>query len=216
MVIWDRKTLHPDMTKGEIPGTLYGLSSKGWIDQELFQVWFEFLLRYAPPVRPLFLLMDGHSSHFCPETIHLAAKSQVVLFTLPPNTTHLSQPLDRGCFGPLKAEWCRVCHEFMSANIGKVVTRYSFSELFSKAWMRAMTIKNILGGFRVTGIYPLDRSKLSALGEEDAKYRLSEATGLTFIPLLTPAPHRAQRHQDVPVFLDMEMHQKHEDNEMEN
>ena len=54
MIIFDRKTLHADMTLGELPGTIYGLSSKGWIDQELFQMWFEgHFLRYAPPIRPL-------------------------------------------------------------------------------------------------------------------------------------------------------------------
>ena len=40
MIILDRKTLHPDMTIGELPGTIYGLSSKGWIDSELFHMWF--------------------------------------------------------------------------------------------------------------------------------------------------------------------------------
>ena len=101
MIILDRKTLHPDMTIGELPGTIYGLSSKGWIDSELFRMWFnDHFLRYAPPVRPLLLLMDGHSTHFCPDTIRLAAEKDVVLFTLPPNTTHIAQPLDKGCFGP--------------------------------------------------------------------------------------------------------------------
>ena len=69
-------------------------------------MWFnDHFLRYAPPVRPLLLLMDGHSTHFCPDTIRLAAEKDVVLFTLPPNTTHIAQPLDKGCFGPLKTEW---------------------------------------------------------------------------------------------------------------
>ena len=31
---FDRKTLSPELTKGEIPGTLYGLSANGWIDME--------------------------------------------------------------------------------------------------------------------------------------------------------------------------------------
>ena len=112
MVIYDRKTLHADMVKGEIGGTLYGLSQKGWIDQELFRLWFKYhFLRYIPPERPVILLMDGHSTHYCPETMVLAAKERVVVFALPPNTTHVSQPLDKGCFGPLKAAWKNVCHE---------------------------------------------------------------------------------------------------------
>ena len=41
MVIWDRKMLHPDMTIGEVPGTFYGLTANGWMDQELFENWLK-------------------------------------------------------------------------------------------------------------------------------------------------------------------------------
>ena len=103
MVIHDRKTLSAEMSNMEIPGTIYGLSDRGWIDRELFNIWFNnHFLRYAPPVR---LLMDGHSS---PGTIRMAAKEKIILFTLPPHTTHLTQPLDKGCFGPLK-----MCHRYV-------------------------------------------------------------------------------------------------------
>ena len=100
-VIFDRKTLNPELTLGEVPGTLYRLSDNGWITSDLFYHWFNnhFLL-YAPKSRPLLLLMDGHSSHYCPEAIWIAAKEKVILYTLPPNTTHLTQPLDKGNFGP--------------------------------------------------------------------------------------------------------------------
>ena len=67
-------------------------------------------------------MMDGHSSHYCPSVIHRASKSKVVLMALPPNTTHLTQPLDKGIYGPLKVEWRKVCHEFMVQNPGKIVT----------------------------------------------------------------------------------------------
>ena len=148
MVIWDRKTLQPHMTAGEVPSTVYGLSEKGWIDQELFSMWFQnHFLRYAPSTRPLLLLMDGHASHYCPDTIRLAAQQKIILFTFPPNTTHLTQPLDKGCFGPLKKEWQNVCHRFMSENPGKVVSRYSFSDLFRQAWFKSMTMNNILAAF---------------------------------------------------------------------
>ena len=36
-VIFDRKTLNPEYTRGEVPGTLYGLSQNGW---DFFQVGF--------------------------------------------------------------------------------------------------------------------------------------------------------------------------------
>ena len=68
MVIWDRKNLAPELAMGEVPSTIYGLFNKGWIDHELLDVWFSnHFLRYAPSARPLLLLMDGHSSHYCPD-----------------------------------------------------------------------------------------------------------------------------------------------------
>ena len=123
MVIWDRKTLSPELAKGEVPGTLYGLSYSGWMDAGFFKIWFQrHFLRHAPVTQPLLLLMDGHSSHYCLDAIKLAG---VTLFVLPPNTSHLTQPLDKGIFGPLKLHWREVCHQYLSAHPGRVVTRYN-------------------------------------------------------------------------------------------
>ena len=113
-------------------------------------------MRYIPSSRPLLLIMDGHSFHYCPQTIRFAAKEGVILFTLPPNTTHITQPLDKGCFGPFKTAWRESVRKHMVKNPGKVVTRYSFSELLHEAWMKSMTIKNIISAFKVSGIYPFD------------------------------------------------------------
>ena len=64
-VIFDRLSLKPELTTGEVPGMVNGLSKKGWIDGDLFNMWFSrHFLTHAPPVRPLLLLMDGHSSHY--------------------------------------------------------------------------------------------------------------------------------------------------------
>ena len=187
MVIWDRKKLSLELTAGEVPGTFYGLSDKGWMDQELFDAGLCcHFLRYAPPTRPLLLLLDGHSSHYSPHAIRCAAKEKVIMFALPLHTTHVTQPLDRGCFSPLKMAWREVCHTFMAENPGKRVTRFNFSQLFSLAWMKSMTMKNIVGGFRVTGVYPVNRNVVEK-SKELSKPTLSEATGLAYIPLYSPA-----------------------------
>ncbi len=89
-VIFDLANLNQMLTVGEIPRTMYGLSpGSGWIDSQLFREWFEhhFLL-YAPAARPLLLLLDGHSSHYQPEVVHLAASKGVILFTFPPPPHH--------------------------------------------------------------------------------------------------------------------------------
>ena len=85
MVILNRKTLPPDFTIGEVPGTVYGLSTRGWIDQELFHDWFSFILVCphcsSPPVvigwtfQPLLschhsIGSQRESDHFCSSSKH--------------------------------------------------------------------------------------------------------------------------------------------------
>ena len=64
------------------------------------------------------------------------------------------QLLDKGCFGPLKAYWKEECQGYLNKNPGRVVTRYQFSKILSKAWAKGM---NIIGGFKTTGVVPLNR-----------------------------------------------------------
>ena len=191
LVIWDRKTLNLALTQGEVRGTRYALSESGWMTADIFDGWFcSHFLRHAQRDRPLLLLLDGHSSHFCPETLSMAAKNEVVVFVLPPNTTHLSQPLDKGCFGPLKTAWREVCHRFMTDNPGKVVTRYTFSKLFADAWMNSMTMRNGQAGFSTTGIYPVKREVLLAKVNEKEKENDSQC--LPFLSMSTPLPKRVR------------------------
>ena len=159
MVIFDRKTLKPDMTIGEVPGTFYGLSDNGWMDAELFEEWFKnHFLVHAPPARPLLLLLDGHSSHYQPELLRIAAAERVVLFCLPPHTTHILQPLDNGVFGSIKRNWNEACHLFCSKNPGQVVNRYNFSQIFNTTWMKSMSMANVVSSFRAVGVFPPKRS----------------------------------------------------------
>ena len=189
MVIWDRKSITPTHAKGEVGGTTYAFSSKGWMDSVIFDGWFaNHFLRWLPMDRPILLLLDGHSSHFCPETLRNAAEQEIIVFALPPNTTHLSQPLDKGCFGPLKMRWRQVCHKYMSENPGKIVTRYSFSELFAEAWNDSMIPCNILSGFSTTGIFPVNRNALlKRLNDFENVPQLAASSKLPFMPMSSPS-----------------------------
>ena len=196
-IVFDRKSLNPKVHDGEVPGTLYGLSKNGWINRELFHHWFhQHFLEYVPPTRPLILLLDGHSSHYCPDTIRLAAENQIIMFALPPHTTHITQPLDRGCFAPLKVAWGEACRDFFAKHPGRIVTRLDFCKVFSKAWYKAMSMPNIIASFKVTGICPFDRSVTKAKQSVSASTfkpetfkpeELAQRTGLAYIPLYSPS-----------------------------
>ena len=198
LVIFDRKILKPELTFGEVPGTMYGLSSSGWIDSEIFDGWFQnHFLAYAPGSRPILLLLDGHSSHFNPVTIRRAAEEKVIIFCLPPHTTHKTQLLDKGCFSPLKSYWKDECNNYLRRNPGKVITRFQFSEIFAKAWYRGMTITNVVNGFKTTGIFPFNPRQLipEKSIELSSPISLCRETGLKYIPLYSPSPSLKYRPQ---------------------
>ena len=194
LVIYARANLTKLLYQGEIPGTMYALSpGSGWMDGITFYEWFEHhFLEYAPSGRPLLLLLDGHSSHYNPEFIRFAAQKGVIVFALPPNTTHISQPLDGVCFKALKQCWDEQCNSFMSDNPGKTVTLYQFSELFATAWKKAMTPQNITSSFRATGVFPVNRQALEIMQvKEKSPAKLSMAAiaktnGINFLPLYSP------------------------------
>lgn len=88
--------------------------------------------------------------------IRYAKEHNIIIFCLPPHTTHEYQPLDVAVFGPLKRNWQEACHNFMQKNPGKVVTKYNFSSLLSEAWTKTMIPSTLSAGFRKCGIYPFN------------------------------------------------------------
>ena len=185
LVIFDRKTLKPELCDGEVPGTMYALNGSGWMDRDIFEAWFaNHFLAYVPPVRPILLLMDGHSTHFSPLFVNRAADEDIIVFCLPPHSTHRAQPLDKGVFGPLKQCWREECHSYLVKNPTKTISVYQFSKLFGSAWLKAMTPHNIRSGFEVTGVYPTNRHKL--IPDMSSKPPLPSHGSLKFIPLFTP------------------------------
>ena len=108
-----------------------------------------------PSERRVLLLVDG------PTTIPRSSEKQLqlglILFCLPPNVTHVAQPLDVTPFNALKVRWDQVCDQYMASNPGKVVSIHVWSRLFSQAWHQAMIPTTIMSGFRISGVYPFNR-----------------------------------------------------------
>ena len=140
-------------------GSRYAVSDKGWVDQELFYLWLkEHFLENAVSRHPLLLLLDGHSSHFEPQSIQFAKENGIVIFCLPPHTTHECQPLDVGLFGPLKRHWQQECHKFYQKHPSLVILKLNFNLVFRQAWLNAVSPANICGGFKKAGVYPYNRN----------------------------------------------------------
>ena len=172
MVIFKGERLNHKYIKGEVPGRM---SPNGWIDQELFYYWLsDIFLKHIPPQRTVLLLLDGHSTHFTPYAVSLAAKNGVTILCLPPHTAHAAQPLDVSFFGPLKKHWSSACHSVMAENPGRVVTKFSFSSLFSQAWYKAIKLETIVAGFQKVGVCPFNCSAISLPTFDNSTRKTSE------------------------------------------
>jgi hypothetical protein len=87
---------------------------------------------------------------------------------MPPHSSHLLQPLDVGCFGPLKQAYGRQIEGLMRMHINHV-SKLEFLCGFHDAFFASMTEKNIRGGFAGAGIMPYDPERV--LSKLDVKLR---------------------------------------------
>ncbi|XP_036342576.1 uncharacterized protein LOC118751857 [Rhagoletis pomonella] len=104
-----------------------GRSESGWMKSETF---FEYVANcvhnrlLADGVeRPVILFVDGHKSHLTLELSEFCNRNQIILYALPPNTTHIMQPADVSVFKPLKSDWKTTVREWQSTNLGQPLTK---------------------------------------------------------------------------------------------
>ena len=102
-------------------------------------------------------MYDGHKSHVSLGVIDWAKAHNIILFVLPAHTSHLLQPLDVGCFGPLSRIYSNSCHKLLRENHCKI-TRYNIGELSTNAYVKGLSLENLRSSFRRAGIYPLNKS----------------------------------------------------------
>jgi hypothetical protein len=63
--------------------------------------------------KPILLIYNGHGSYDTLNLIKLAQERNVILFCLPPHTTHKLQPLDVSVFGPFSHAWTDCCDQIV-------------------------------------------------------------------------------------------------------
>ncbi|XP_071095494.1 uncharacterized protein [Haliotis cracherodii] len=143
---------------GSTVGTCGTVSETGWSNTDIFQRWLTgHFVKYAKVGgdKKTLLLYDGHRSHITPHLIDYAVDQGIILFVLPPHTSHVLQPMDVGCFGPFTQIFSSECRKWQRSNSG-TVNRYSVCSLACKAYEISLSASNLHSAFRKCGIYPFD------------------------------------------------------------
>lgn len=148
--------------EGGVDGAYFGKSPNGWMCQDLFNGWISkhFSVQIAP-ARPVMLLVDGHNSHIDLDTSKFCEANGIILYCLPPHTSHVLQPLDVGFFSALKRAWQQCVTQYQQEN-GIPVDKCSFARVFRSAYTSVVKLSTIVNAFRASGLHPVNRKAISS------------------------------------------------------
>jgi len=161
---------------------------KGFVNRDTFRTWLRRFadwldnnVRIDNPDEHHLLILDQCSAHASLEIYKLAQMRNIVLYYLPPHTTHVTQPVDVGLFGPLKAAFrkhekatltqlerqfdakCRNWNGSPETKPGRLrLTLCDIPRILQPAIEESFTRKNVESAFRATGIVPYNRDVLLA------------------------------------------------------
>ncbi|KID97300.1 transposase, partial [Metarhizium majus ARSEF 297] len=142
----------------------------GWTTNEKGVEWIQHFERHTKPrTRGAYrlLIMNGHDSHHSTEFELFCKEHRIVTVCMSSHSSHILQPLDVGCFGPLKKAYDREIEGLMRARITHI-TKSDFLPAFWAAFEAAMTEKNIQGAFRGAGLIPFDPQKCAITAKCEA------------------------------------------------
>ena len=141
---------------------LISVSENGWTTNEIGFQWLEHFNAYTKKRtigQHRLLIIDGHESHNAFQFKQYCKEKKIITLCMPPHSSHLLQPLDVGCFGPLKKAYGRQAEELMRNRISHI-TKLEFLPCFKRAFDAAITPSNIQGGFRGAGLVLFDPERV--------------------------------------------------------
>src|SRR6478752_2452280 len=145
--------------ESNLPATwVIATTENGWTDNETGLDWLKHFNR-AITDRSVgayrLLILDGHESHRLADFQLYCEENNIITLCMPPHLSHLLQPLDVGCFGPLKKAYGREIERLIKRSVTHV-SKTEFFPAFYAAFQKTMTKSNIKGGFRGAGLAPFN------------------------------------------------------------
>ena len=174
------------------PDTAIRPTPSGYTNDQVGLEWLEHFDKHTREKtvgRKRLLILDGHGSHHTREFITFCDAHNIVPFGLPPNLTHLLQPLDVVVFQPLKHYHAKALDLLVRDGLVNI-TKVEFLSCIEEVRVRAFKKSTILSSFQKTGIWPFNpQPVLQILEERQAKKTPSPPSssgGMRSSPFSTP------------------------------
>ena len=156
--------------RGAPPGTKFNRTKSGWFDEGTLECFFNDILlpRIKKQEGAHAMIGENLSSHISESVVRKCERRNVKFICLPPNSTHLTQPLDLAYFKPLKTSWCSILNDFQKTKFDQnesAIPKDIFPLLLSqlvKALEEGNDKANLIKGFKKCGIAPIDVTPLLA------------------------------------------------------
>lgn len=161
------KNLWQTWTENGPKGCRYNATPSGWFDSSTFTDWFEkTLLHYLKKIPGKKVVIgDNLSSHLSPYIIDKCKEENIYFVCLPPNSTHITQPLDVAFFHPMKVAWRNILSDWKNTKEGlynPILQKQSFPKLLKKLLhvLQPKIKTTMQNGFKKCGINPCDSAEL--------------------------------------------------------
>jgi hypothetical protein len=167
-------------------------TNNGWTDNETGLEWVQHFDKHTigrTKGAYRMLVLDGHESHDSVEFQEYCKAHNIITLCLPPHSSHLTQPLDVGCFSPLKKAYGQQIETFIKAHINHI-SKVEFFLAFKRAYLQSISVQNAQAGFRGAGLVPFNPEiVLSKLDVRLQTPILSTPPPLEADPWVSQTPH---------------------------
>ena len=157
--------------------TVIAVTDSGYSNDFIALQWLEHFKRHSSQLRTgshRLLILDSYNSYCTKDFIEYCDEKNIVLFALPPHTTHLLQPLDVGVFQPYK-HWQMKALDEAIQNGYFYYRKDDFLASFESFRAKALLPSTITSAFAKTGIEPFDpEAILSKLCSQEARQSTPE------------------------------------------
>ena len=200
--VFPGERLTEQLLDGKSVGADGTMSTSGWSNTDIFRKYLkEHFIKYCQgrsSTDHMLVLYDGHGSHIGLDLVDWADDNKIILFVLPPHTSHILQPMDVGCFGPFQLLYSKECTKFARTN-HRMVTKYDVCNLACKAYSSALSPSNLQNSFKKAGIYPTQSavSMVEFLSDAIKPSTLYEVDPSTEVTTPKPTVEATEIHQDV-------------------
>lgn len=142
----------------ECKETTFAVSPSGYMDDDLGFAYISdhFEPRTRNQGKPRIFIVDGHSSHIHYRVVQFALNHGIHMICLPPQTTHLMQPLDVGCFGLVQKAYQRHLRTWFAANPTAIITKAIFYGLLTLTRQEVFSAEVILAAWKKFGCWPIN------------------------------------------------------------